>query len=158
MLIIFEWDAAEVGDVIEPTACTPMDFSPSAFTQTIAEGQIVGWFLVEELFFEDFGLPEYEGEDFQLDTVEIRAVDSIAGTVAIRAVLNVELDRSIPVETEAQLNDLYNAVTGAVQLFFWTGEGEYCHPEQAVGMFMMSGEISFVQINERVLHERRPAT
>ncbi len=65
------------------------------------------------------------------------------------------MDPAIPLETESHLSDLYNALTGAIQIFYWTGEGQSSHPEQATGLFGLSGEINYVEINGRVVHERR---
>ena len=152
--VLLEWDAAEVGDAIEPSRAG-VSFAPSAFEQTITDGRIVGWLLANELFFEDFDLPDYEGEDRQVDEVQIRSIDATAGTVSIRAVLRIELASTVQLETEQQYRDFYNSVSGAIQIFYWTGEGESPHPEQAVGIFELPGEINYVQINGRVVHERR---
>ena len=155
--IVVEWDTAQVSDSVEPSQDF-VGFDPPSFLQTIKDGHIIGWLLVDEVFFEDFDLPEYEGEDVQLDSVEVRFIDPVSTSLSIRAVLNIRLDSTISLETEVQRNQVYNALTGGIQLFYWTGEGSSPHPEKASGIFTLTGEINFVSMNGFVLHERRKST
>jgi hypothetical protein len=153
--IVIEWDAAQVDGAITPSEAA-VDLSPGGFAQTIANGQIVGWILSGDLFFEDYDLPEYEGDDAQVDELTVSAVDASGCRLKIRAKITFELDPEVKTETEEQHTELFNAVSGGIQLFYWTGEGDSSHPEEAVGLYELSGEMNFCQVNGRVIHERRP--
>ncbi len=155
MTILFRvvYETASLMDTID-AGSSPIEFKSSTFTSVINAGSFVGWVLSAELFLEDFDLPETDGEDIQIPTVKLLSLDERSLSVGLE--VSFELTLSAPVEdTKEHRLNLFNAVSGAIMLCFWTGEGHTSHPDEGQGLYWFNGEMNLVEVNGHLVHNRQ---
>ena len=142
------YDAASL---MEPSAVgeagsRTVDFSPQGFESPLRAGTMVAWLLQDELMFEDEGLDDPELDSFELQT---HVLHINGGTQSV----GLELTFSLPIES-ANPDALLNAISGAIFVMYWTGEGDSTHPDEGLGLYWFNGEMNHADINGTVIHER----
>ncbi len=152
--IVLEWDKAEILEALTSSKKN-IDLSVESFEETLESGRIVGWIMAEEIFFEDFDLPEYDGVDLPIADISIVSVAPQTCTLKIRARVIFELDPEITTDTQEERLNFFNAVSGGIQLFFLPEKGGSPHPEEATDVYEVNGEMNLVQVNGHTIHERR---
>ena len=143
---------ATLQDEVSPSELS-VDFSAETFSETIKRGRFVGWVMAEDIFLEDHGFEEYEGDDVYFEDVEVVSVDASTQSLSLRARFDFELADGSPEDKEGYI-ELFNALSSAVMLLYWTGEGESKHPDQGTGLYWFSGEFNRVLVNGTLIHER----
>ena len=148
-----EFDRVDLQDTIAESE-RHVDFSAAGFDATIRSGQMLGWLMSGEIFLEDYGFAPYEGDDIRIETIELKEIDAGQRSISLRVLFEFGFPEGEPSDVD-RYADAFNALSSAMMLCYWTGEGEEQHPDRGVGMYWFSGEMNRVVVNGHIIHERR---
>ena len=153
MKFVLEYFNARYSETVTESS-RPIEFTADTFSPILNDGQFVGWVMAEELFLEDHGFEEYDGDDFEMDTVDVIEANSEQQSVHLRIAFELELDDE-PTE-EDDLKELLNAVSAACMILFWSepDENARSHPNHGKGLFWFNGEINRAWVNGALIHSR----
>ena len=74
---------------------------------------------------------------------------------ATNQTVDLEIGFSVPIAgSDLPHHSLINAISGAIFMMYWTGEGDTTHPENGLGLYWFNGEMNRIDVNGELVHER----
>ena len=153
MKFVLEYFRAKYSETVSEGEI-PKTFEPKAFGETLKGGQFVGWLMAEDIFLEDHGFEEYEGDDIQMDSVEVLNIDAEQASVHLKVSFDFSLDEEIDAEDE--LKEAFNAISSACMILFWSqpSDSGSNHPDRGSGLYWFNGEVNRVWIDGGLIYSR----
>ena len=151
MKFVLEYFSAQYSETVSEDEI-PRTFEAKSFVETLQAGAFVGWLMAEDICLEDYGFDEYEGNDIQMESIEVLNIDAAQVSVHLRVSFDLALDEEP--EAEDDLKALFNAISSACMVLYWSqpSDGASSHPDHGSGLYWFNGAINRVWINGKLIH------